>query len=69
MIWKNSQDFFDNNSLAYGNKALKTRKYSQDIPSDPKSILDLIFEVNITQVSYVIQCIIANAVEFSKVQF
>ena len=51
MIWKNSQDFFDNNSLAYGNKALKTRKYSQDIPSDPKSILDLIFEVNITQVS------------------
>ena len=33
------------------------------------AILHLTFEVNITQVSYVIQCIIATKVEFNKVQF
>ena len=33
------------------------------------AILYLIFEVNITQVSYVVQCIIVNEVQFNKVLF
>ena len=33
------------------------------------AILHLIFEANITQVSYVVQCIILNEVQFNEVQF
>ena len=33
------------------------------------AILYLIFEVNFTQVSYIIQCIIVNEVQFNEAQF
>ena len=51
--------------------ALQTRSYwvTQNKVNHLLAILHLIFEVNITQVSYVIHCIIANEVQSNKVQF
>ena len=47
----------------------KTYRVTQNKVHHLLVILYLIFEANFNQVSYVVQCIISNEVQFNEVQF